>query len=257
MSTHNSSSNSSHNSSNISHASSNLSSNTYVYKNVYIIGTSHISEDSVKIITEKFFELKPDIVCVELDSRRLYALENNIKPDYSIKGIKYYGVTGYLFAVIAGFAQKKLGNIVGIKPGSDMMTAVKLSKDHLKELKLIDQDIQVTMQNLSREFTFREKMRIFWDVLSAPFRKKQQLKFDLKKVPSAHIINELMKQLKDRYPNLYKVLIDDRNKVMAKNIYKIMTHNSSKSVLVVIGAGHGDELLALIKKEEYKRDRVY
>ena len=232
-------------------------SNTYIHKNIYIIGTSHISSDSVKIITEKFFELKPEIVCVELDSRRLYALENDIKPDYSIKGIKYYGITGYLFAVIAGIMQKKLGNIVGIKPGADMMTAVKLAKDHKKDLRLIDQDIQITLKNFSKEFTFKEKMRILWDILSAPFRKKQELAFNLKKVPSSQVINELMKQLKGRYPNLYKVLIDDRNKVMARNIYHIMNRNPDKKIMIIIGAGHGDDLLKLIKIEENKRDKIF
>jgi pheromone shutdown protein TraB len=43
---------------------------------------------------------------------------------------------------------------------------------------------------------------------------------------------------------------------MAKNIYKIMSKNEDKRILVIIGAGHEKELLQLIKQEDYKRDRI-
>jgi pheromone shutdown protein TraB len=65
-----------------------------------------------------------------------------------------------------------------------------------------------------------------------------------------------MSDLKIRYPNLYKVLIEERNVVMAKNIYKIMSKNEDKKILVIIGAGHEKELLKLIKLEDFKRDKV-
>ncbi len=224
------------------------------YKNVKIIGTSHIAKESIDKINVEFIDLNPDIVCVELDHRRLHALETDQKPDKSLRGIKEYGLTGYLFAIIGGFIQQKLGNIVGIKPGSDMLTAVKLAKSSKKQLCLIDQDIDITLKRFSKEFTFREKMRILWDVLRAPFGKKVNI--DLNSVPKEELIAKLMGDMKVRYPNLYKVLIDERNIVMAKNIYKIMSKNVDKRILIVIGAGHEKELLELIKKEDFKRDKI-
>ena len=226
------------------------------YKNLLIIGTSHIAKQSVKEINDKFSDLNPDIVCVELDPRRLHALLTDAKPNYSLSGIKQYGLQGYLFAVIAGVLQRKLGNIVGIKPGSDMLTAVNLARQNNKQLMLIDQDIQITLKRFSKQFTFKEKMRILWDILKSPFS-KQKIKINLNEVPKDKLIQEMMKQLKDRYPSLYNVLIHERNVVMAKNLVKIIELNPDKKILTVIGAGHEKEMIALIKKEENKRDRIY
>jgi pheromone shutdown-related protein TraB len=226
------------------------------YKNLLIIGTSHIARQSVKEINDKFSEIMPDIVCVELDSRRLHALLTDAKPNYSLSGIKQYGLQGYLFAVIAGVLQKKLGNIVGIKPGSDMLAAVSLARQNNRQLMLIDQDITITLRRFSKEFTFKEKMRLLWDIMRSPFS-KQKIKINLNEVPKDKLIQEMMKQLKDRYPSLYNVLIHERNIVMAKNLVKIMEKNPEKKILTVIGAGHEKEMLELIKKEENRRDKIY
>ena len=43
---------------------------------IKIVGTSHISKDSVKEIKHQISEFKPDIVCVELDVHRYKSLFN-------------------------------------------------------------------------------------------------------------------------------------------------------------------------------------
>lgn len=223
--------------------------------NIKIIGTSHIAKQSIEEITRTFKNYEPDIICVELDPKRLHALMTDAKPDYSLAGIRRYGLQGYLFAVIGGFIQKKLGNVVGIKPGSDMLTAVNLAKNNKKQLMLIDQDIEITLRRFSKQFTFRDKMKLLWDIIKSPFGKK--VKINLNEVPKEKIIEQMIGQLKERYPSLYNVLIHERNVVMAKNINKIKEKNPDKKILVIIGAGHEKDLLALIKQEGFKRDKVY
>jgi pheromone shutdown-related protein TraB len=225
-----------------------------IYKNVKLIGTSHIAKESMDKITEEFSDFNPDIVCVELDHKRLHSLLTDAKPDRSLKGIKYYGLQGYLFAVIGGYIQEKLGNVVGIKPGSDMLTAVTLAKSNNKMLHLVDQDIEITLKRFSKAFTWREKFRLVGDIFRAPFSK--HMKIDLNKVPKEELVAKLMNDIKIRYPSIYTVLIEERNQVMAKNIYKIMSKNEDKRILVIIGAGHEKELLKLIKLEDYKRDKI-
>jgi pheromone shutdown-related protein TraB len=225
-----------------------------IYKNVKLIGTSHIAKESVAKISEEFSSFNPDIVCVELDNNRLHSLMSNEKPSRSVKGIKQYGLQGYLFALIGGYIQEKLGNVVGTKPGSDMLTAVNLAQINHKILHLVDQDIGITLKRFSKAFTWKEKFRLLWDIIRSPFSKRMQI--DLNTVPKEELINKLMGDLKKRYPNLYNVLIEERNQVMAKNIYKIMSKSEDKKILVVIGAGHEKELLQMIKREDFKRDRV-
>jgi len=224
------------------------------YKNVKLLGTSHIAKESIEKITEEFSNINPDIVCVELDSKRLQGLLSGQKSDHSLSGIRKYGLQGYLFAIIGGYIQEKLGNVVGVKPGSDMLIAAKLARTNNKQLFLVDQDIEITLKKFSKAFTWKEKFKMVWDIIKAPFSKK--MKIDLNKIPKDELVSKLMGDMKLRYPNLYRVIVEERNQIMAKNIYRIMSKNEDKKILAVIGAGHEKELLKLIKMEDYKRDKV-
>ena len=70
---------------------------------------------------------------------------------------------------------------------------------------------------------------------------------DLSKVPPKTLIKKLISKVKIRYPNLYKVLIEERNKVMANNLSALIKKNPDKNILAIVGAGHEDELVSLIK----------
>jgi pheromone shutdown-related protein TraB len=216
------------------------------YKNLTIIGTSHIAEKSVLEIERVFYALNPDIVAVELDRNRLEALLHKERPSYSPRLIGRIGVTGYVFAVLGSILQRKLGDLVGVSPGSDMLKACLLARDNQKKLALIDQDVQVTLKRLSGIFTFREKMRMLFDVFRSPFSKK--LRINIKDVPEKELIAQLLKILKERYPGLYRAIIDERNQFMASKIAGILKNHADSSMLVVVGAGHEEELSALIKK---------
>jgi len=77
------------------------------------------------------------------------------------------------------------------------------------------------------------------------FSKKHRIKIDLRKVPEKELINTILKQVKERYPNFYRVLVEDRNKYMAKKLFKLM-RNYNK-IVAVVGAGHEEEIIEDIK----------
>lgn len=216
------------------------------YKNITIIGTSHIAESSIREIEAEFAKSNPDIIAVELDRGRLEALLHNHKPNYSPKLIFQIGVTGYLFALLGGLLQKKLGNLVGVSPGSEMLKAALLARDSQKKLALIDQDVRLTLRRLSQLFTFREKLRMVLDIFRSPFDKKLQI--NLRGVPSPHVIRIILKILKTRYPGLYNALIGERNHYMASKLAGIMHTYPDAKILAVVGAGHEEELVSLLEQ---------
>ncbi len=227
------------------------------YKNLTTLGTSHISRDSIQEIITTIDKVNPTIIAVELDRQRLIALLEKQKNKVSFSQILHIGVKGYLFAVIGGYVQKKLGKIVGVVPGSDMLTAVREAKKRNISLALIDQDISITLRKFSKAFTWREKWRLVVDVIRGTiFRKSEMEKlglenFDLTKVPSKDLIRKLMLHMKKRYPSIYHVIVFERNHVMAKNLGEIMQKN--ERVLAVIGAGHEEEIIEIIKKMEVRK----
>lgn len=204
--------------------------------NVLLIGTSHVSKESKDKIIEAFSEFKPDIICIELDQNRYYALmhpEKKGKPS-----IRQLGFTGYVFALIGGFFQKRLGKITGMNPGEEMLLGAKLAKEHKLNLALIDQDAVLTMRNMSKKVRFREKLKIVIDLFRGPFLKDFKMHIDINKIPEDEIIMRILGLMKKRYPGFYKVLIEDRNRYMVKKIYFLMKNNSEKKILVIVGAGH-------------------
>lgn len=203
-----------------------------------IIGTSHVAKESKKEIKKVFAEFMPDIIAVELDRQRFVALMQNQKSKLSIGDIRYLGVTGFLFAAIGKFLQKRIGNSVGMNPGEEMLLGAKLARNNKLPLALMDQDIRITLKNLSKKVKFSEKMKMVWDMIKAPFTKQEKIKIDLNKVPPAELITRMMTQMKDRYPGFYKALVDDRNKYMAKKLLIILKNNPDKKILAIVGAGH-------------------
>jgi pheromone shutdown-related protein TraB len=217
------------------------------YKNLTIMGTSHIAKQSLEDVEKEIENKKPDIIALELDQRRLYSLFK--KPGkIRIYDIKRVGIKGFIFSLIGAWAEKKLGKIVGVAPGSEMKKAAGLARNYDIKIALIDQDIEITLKRFSKSLTWKEKWNFIVDVLKAIFVRKKIIEFDLTKVPSKKVIKKLVGQVKKRYPNIYKVLIEERNHVMADNIKKIMETYPDKKILAIIGAGHEDDILEMIKK---------
>lgn len=207
-------------------------------ENLLIIGTSHVSKESKEKIKTSFSQFKPDIICIELDRNRFYALLHPEKR--GSPSIRQLGITGYIFAVIGRIVQKKIGNMTGMNPGEEMLLGANLAKNNGLKLELIDQDAAITMRNMSKKVKFSEKMKIVWDILSSPFSKKKRMKMkiDVHKIPDEEVISQILSMMKDRYSGFYNVLLEDRNKFMAKKIYLLMRNNPEQKIMAIVGAGH-------------------
>ncbi|MEW5897030.1 MAG: TraB/GumN family protein [Nanoarchaeota archaeon] len=232
---------------------------------IRIIGTSHIAKQSIEEIkkaieAEKETE-KPDIIAVELDLQRASALLQQQKNKVPVSSIGEIGVKGYVFVKVGQFIQRKLGKIVGIAPGSEMKTAILLAKKYRLEVAFIDQPIQITLKNFSKELTWKEKGRFISDIFQGIFFPKKQMekigmdKIDLRKVPATHIISKLIKHLKERYPSIHKTLIEDRNKYMVKKLVHLQKENPDKKILAVVGAGHKEGMEKLLMKIDVAHEK--
>lgn len=219
------------------------------YKDLEIIGTSHIAKQSVNNVKIYIETVKPDIVALEIDKKRLYALMHSKKNRIRFVDIKRVGVKGFLFALIGAWAEKKLGELVGVSPGSEIKQAVKSAKKINAKIALIDQDIELTLKRFSKVLTWREKWNFFVDIVKAVILRKKEVDFDIRTVPDKKIIKKMINKVKLRYPNIYKVLIDERNKVMADNLKNIISNNQDKRIVAIVGAGHEEDIIDLLKEK--------
>ncbi len=218
------------------------------YKNLSIVGTSHIAKQSLDEVKAMIEYTKPDIVALELDKKRLYALIHGKKGRISIYDLKRIGVKGFVFSLIGAWAEKKLGEFVGVSPGSEMVSAINIAKKNKIEIALIDQDIEITLKRFSQTLTWKEKWNFLVDIIKAVVFRKKEIEFDLTKVPSRDIIKKMINKVKKRYPNIYKVLIEERDYIMGNNLKELMVKNEDKKILAIVGAGHEEDLIRIIRK---------
>ena len=222
------------------------------FNNLTVIGTSHISKQSIKDAQESIELLNPNIVALELDIARFNALLSKKKPKLKLSLIKELGIKGFIFAVIGSWVEKKLGKMVGTTPGSEMKAAAKLALAKNLKIALIDQDIRITIKNLFKYLTWKEKWNFIKDLFLGLLGFGEVERFDLSKVPEKAIIDKMIVRVKKRYPSFHKALIEERNIFMAKALYNLMENNKDVKILAIVGAGHEDEIINLIKKEVAK-----
>jgi pheromone shutdown-related protein TraB len=213
--------------------------------NIYILGTSHVAEESVKQVKDNFEKINPGILALELDRNRLYGLQNNTKRAKNIDLIRQLGLYGFMFYVFGEFAQKKIGKILKISPGSEMLTAFEIGKKNNVKIALIDRDIQITLKRFSKNFRLRELIKIFFSFFKGSLKKE---KIDLKKVPSERLIEIAISEIKDNFPSIYKVLIHERDIYMGKKLAALSILYPDEKILAVVGAGHVKGMASYIEK---------
>lgn len=218
----------------------------HIYKNLFVIGSSHISEQSIIQVKEGFKEISPDFVAIELDERRAASLFERKKPNKFLL-LKMLGLPGFVFYIIGELIQKNLGKIVKIEPGSEMKTAILQAKENNKGVVFIDRDIQITLTRFSKYFKKRELIKMVFDIF---FGKKEKMNFDLRKVPSPEFIDMALKEVKTRYPSIYRILIEERDVYMSQRLYALSKTFPDKKILVVVGAGHIKGILENLEKLE-------
>lgn len=202
---------------------------------ITIVGTSHISPDSVKKAREVILREKPQCVAIELDPQRYEFLKSNVKVRASIRNPMYF---------VLNNMQTWLGEKTGVIPGSEMLAAIDAGKDVKSKIVLIDMDIAEIMGKFG-EIGSWEKFKLVFKLLLSfiPWPGTKQI--DVSKVPDEKLVKEALRQLKREMPQIHKILITERNKYMAAWIKQLS--KKYKKVVVVVGIGHKEGLKKLLK----------
>lgn len=221
---------------------------------VVLVGTSHVAKQSREEIKKAIETFEPEVLTLELDYGRLKRLLSNKKDKQKtnyFEAIRQIGVSGFLFGLLASQVQKKVGNSMGIEPGVDMKSAYTLARNNRIPTALIDLDINITLKKLSK-LSFTKKIKLFGSLFFKTIKKehRERLNFDVKKVPPDHVVKEIIEILRKEVPDLYNILIHDRNDHMTKRLIDLMNRHSG-NIVAVVGAGHVDGMAKILEKKLY------
>lgn len=203
---------------------------------IHVYGTSHVSGDSMEVINEKLEEHDPDIVALELDLGRLNALLNGQK---SAQG-------GPMFLKLVKKFQDFIGSKTGVMPGEEMLYAYHKAIAENREVALIDQDIRATINRLET-VSKKEKFKAMTEAGAAFVLPG---KFDVSEIPGEDMVQRLLEVMEDRYPGLYRVLLAERNQVMADYLRNLQEEEPEAEIVVFVGAAHRKDLEDRLKVEK-------
>ena len=132
-------------------------------KDITIVGTAHISKKSIKEVREVITETKPKIVAVELDQARFEALSKKKRwEETSITRILKEGkMFLVLVQIILAMIQRQLSK-EGIRPGAEMVAAIRIAKKVNCEIALVDRDITITLRRAWANMGAWEKFKLFF-----------------------------------------------------------------------------------------------
>lgn len=207
---------------------------------VRLVGTAHVSADSVAEVERVIEEEKPDAVAVELDEGRYRQMKggtpDEIAPADLLQGSMALQFLAYW---LLSYVQQRMGERFDIDPGADMLAAVEKAEAVGSEVALVDRDIQVTIQRFWARMGFFEKLRLVGQLLLAVLGVgggKEVEEVSMEELTDADVISAMMEEFRQFSPTGAEALINERDAYLAHNIVNL--REQGKHVVAVVGAGH-------------------
>ena len=217
-----------------------------------IIGTAHVSSQSVEEVKDAIYEQQPDVVAIELDRGRYIRLKKEmmgIEEDDTISVtqiIKENKVGLFFTTTLLGYFQSKIGADVDVKPGSEMVGAIEACEDLKIPIALIDREINTTLQRALNKMGFMEKAKFAYGLIASIFGADDEEEIDIEDLKNPENIDDLMEMFKDEAPSVYEVLVKERDAYLAGKILQIPQDH----VIAVVGAGHKPGIINYLDNPE-------
>ena len=205
-------------------------------REIFLVGTAHVSKESVELVKRVIASEMPDCVCVELDPKRYKALSGRKRwESLDLKEIiRKKQLSTLLVNLVLSSYQKKLGMQLGVVPGSELLEATREAEKHGIPVSLCDRDVRVTLRRAWHETSFLKKGYLLATLLVSMFDKTEITEEKLEQLKKKDVLSELMSELGEAMPELKRVLIDERDIYLAEKIKM----SAGSKLVAVVGAGH-------------------
>jgi pheromone shutdown-related protein TraB len=205
-------------------------------KTYHIIGTAHISKESVDEVNRVIDEIKPDTVCVELCETRYQSMTDSDrwKKLDIFQIIREKKVLFLMSSIAMGAFQRRLGAELGVKPGAEFKAAIEKANEIGAKVVLADRNIQATLKRTWRRLSFFKKLNTFNMLVESLFSKETISEEEIEKMKEKDQLTEVMNEFAQENPEIQKPLIDERDQYLMSSIEEA----EGETIVAVVGAGH-------------------
>ena len=219
-------------------------------RELWLVGTAHVSQRSVDLVREVIEREQPDAVCIELDPGRYEALSQEKKfEEQDLREVlqKKQLATLMLNLILASY-QRRLGLQLGVTPGSELLEAAKVAEENGIPMVLCDRDVRITLRRAWQSITWWQRTRLLTELVASLFENPDVSEDELARIRDQDVVTEVMNELGRIMPDLKRVLIDERDAYLAHEILESEGHK----IVAVVGAGHIEGM----KKRLENQDRA-
>lgn len=216
-------------------------------KDIYILGTAHISQNSVNDVRQAVAALNPDAICVELCPSRYKAMtEKDNWKNMDIFRVIRKGQALFLLAqlIMTSFYQR-LGDQLKIQPGAEMLEAIHLGKEHHIDILVVDRPIEITLKRIWGSLRLGSKLKMMMQLTQGIFEVEEIDDQMIEEIKQSAQLEDMMEMFAKSFPEIKKRLIDERDIYLSQKI----KHTPGKKILAVVGAGHVQGILGQIQKD--------
>jgi len=213
---------------------------------VILAGTAHISQESIDEVRALVATERPGRVCVEIDEGRWRSMaEGRSWESLDIGKVLKEGRGFLLLAnlALAGF-QRRMGSQVGVKPGEEMIAAVRAAEEAGIPYSFCDREVQTTLKRAWARSGLWNRSKLLAALVESAFSNEKLSEEEIEKLKERNELEEMMAELARFLPSVKEVLIDERDRFLACRIFDA----KEDLVLAVVGAGHVDGIEAWLAR---------
>jgi pheromone shutdown-related protein TraB len=205
-------------------------------KEIILIGTAHVSQQSAELVKKIIEEERPDSVCIELDEKRYDTIQNPKAWESTdiISVIKSKRV-GFLLANLAlSSYQKRIAQKLNVTVGAEMLQGIQSAKEVDAQLVLADRDIQTTFLRIWRKLSLWEKLKLISALIFSFDDSNDVSESDLQEMLEGDILESMLGEIRESFPKIGDILISERDQFLS---HKIKNAPGDK-VVAVLGGAH-------------------
>jgi len=213
---------------------------------IRIIGTAHVSQQSVDEVRTAIEEFKPDVVAIELDTARYTAVKKQARDPSVDDVLEVKNFNSLLVQWLLAYLQRKIGIDVGVEPGAEMKIAITEAEQRGIPLALVDRDIRLTLLRFWSSLGFFEKIKMFWALITSIAEVDNGQEIDIESLKEQNVIDAVMQEFRKFSPNGARALIDERDAFIAHQLLMLKEQKPEGCILAVVGAGHRQGISAYL-----------
>ncbi len=205
-------------------------------RQIYLVGTAHVSKESVDDVINTVDLVAPDRICVELCGPRYQTLTQRDawKKMDIFKVVREKKSLMLLVQLIMSAFYRQLGKTLDVQPGAEMLEGVNLAKKRNIKLVLADRKIEITLKRVWGYMGFWTKAKLINHLFCSLFTNETIDQNMVETLKEKDQLESIMAEFAEQFPEIKSRLIDERDIYLAQKIREA----GGEKIVAVVGAGH-------------------